>query len=589
MKKLTAILLAIGLLCMLAMPAMAASEPVITRQPQNPTYNEYATAMYTVTAHGSNLSCTWYMEYEGKTYNISNLSVGVQPWEGFAGETYGPMAPSTNGSFTTFTYFFGGIGPELSGARIYAVVEDGHYEVTSAKSVIQVVDGVGTPPEIKVVPSMEVYQDEVLDLFCDATDPRGGNLSYLWYETSTGKLENIIAINRGSEERDTLRVDTSATGTRYYVCSVGTSNGGSAYSSVIPVTVLEKSDIAVKFTNDSVSHVGYTMTVDIEAMRDEDARIWNAFLERDVQYQWYKDGMPIAGANTKSLKMLEEYEGCYIHVAVTCYDLVMCCIPFEVTKETAAFGIQSDTVPDGKVGESYSFQLDANDPDAYFQIYYNPGKPNEFEETGLSLSTDGKISGTPNKAGEYTFTIHASCARGEDYRILTLTVTEGDETRLELLEAPDKVEYYAGETLDLTGLKVRVYNPDGTYFDSLDGDNLTIFDGPLENLGERKIKISYGEAFTFFYVTVKEGTTEPTEPADPTDPTKPSEEPTAPAEAPTEPSKDADVVKPTTTDEANENDAQKKDGMPWWGILLIAIAAAGGGVAVTLLVLKKKK
>jgi hypothetical protein len=49
------------------------------------------------------------------------------------------------------------------------------------------------------------------------------------------------------------------------------------------------------------------------------------------------------------------------------------------------------------------------------------------------------------------------------------------------------------------------------------------------------------------------------------------------------------VVKPTTTDEANENDAQKKDGMPWWGILLIALGAAGAGVAVTVILMKKKK
>lgn len=149
---------------------------------------------------------------------------------------------------------------------------------------------------------------------------------------------------------------------------------------------------------------------------------------------------------------------------------------------------------------------------------------------------------------------------------------------------------------------MRVIKADGTHFESLNGDKLTIFDGPLDNVGERKIKVSYGEAFTFFYVTVNEGTTdstesttptepttEPTTPTEPVDSTEPSEEGTAtPTEPPTEPSKGDEAVNPTTN-EADEKDAQRKTGMPWWGILLIAIAAAGTGVAITILVLKKKK
>ena len=42
---------------------------------------------------------------------------------------------------------------------------------------------------------------------------------------------------------------------------------------------------------------------------------------------------------------------------------------------------------------------------------------------GLSLSTDGKITGTPTKAGVFDITIHASCAEGEDQRTFKLTIT----------------------------------------------------------------------------------------------------------------------------------------------------------------------
>jgi hypothetical protein len=128
-------------------------------------------------------------------------------------------------------------------------------------------------PTINVPASMTVKQGENLDLYCSATSPDGSKLSYLWYSTSTGKLEDIIAINRGAETNDTLHVDTSTPGIYYYVCGVDTANGGSAYSSIITVTVLEKttsiqvnyigtinytvSGNVVKVTHDLACKVGY--------------------------------------------------------------------------------------------------------------------------------------------------------------------------------------------------------------------------------------------------------------------------------------------------------------------------------------------
>lgn len=340
MKKFTAILLIAALSCLLAIPAAATTELSIVRQPQNPTVIEYGIAKYEVKVYGYNLYCTWYMDYQGKTYDISDTSVGIQPWEPYAGETYGDLDPEVNGAFTTFRYFFAGIGPELDGAKIYAVITNGHNELTSQKAHIRVVEDAGTPPVIMVTSGMEVYQDEPLELYCEASDPMGGTLSYLWYETATGELEDIIAVNRGSEDKDTLRVDTSTPGTYYYVCGVDTSNGGSAYSSVIPVTVYYKqNEIPVQYTEDSRSLVGYTITVDIMAMMDQDARIWNAVLENRVQYQWYQDGQPIDGATSKALMLEDNQVGKLVCVVITCDDLVISGLPFEVTKE------QSD-IPD---------------------------------------------------------------------------------------------------------------------------------------------------------------------------------------------------------------------------------------------------
>ena len=424
MKKLTAIMLIAALICLLAIPAAATTELSIVLQPQNPTAIEYDLVEYEIKAYGYNLYCTWYMEYEGKTYDISDTSVGVQPWEPYAGETYGDRAPEVNGAFTTFRYFFAGIGPELDGAKIYAVITNGHKEITSQKARIRVAEDVGNPPVIMVASEMEVYQDEPLELYCEASDPMGGTLSYLWYQTSTGELEDIIAVNRGSEDKDTLRVDTSTPGTYYYVCGVDTSNGGSAYSSVIPVTVYYKqNEIPVQYTEDSRSLMGYTITVDIMAMMDQDARIWNAVLENRVQYQWYQDGQAIDGATSKALKLEDTHDGKTIHVVVTCDDLVMRGTGFEITREKPPFGIGTEALPGGTVGESYTAQLEANNPDAVFEDWAVGTEGTTLSSIGLNLSSDGKITGTPTKAGVFDITIHASCAEGEDQRTYKLTIT----------------------------------------------------------------------------------------------------------------------------------------------------------------------
>ena len=73
---------------------------------------------------------------------------------------------------------------------------------------------------------------------------------------------------------------------------------------------------------------------------------------------------------------------------------------------------------------------------------------------------------------------------------------------LEIMRVPNKVVYEAGEKLDMKGLWVRIYTPDG-YVDSYDGKNLEYSKKELTTLGEQKIKVSYNGGFEIFIVTVK--------------------------------------------------------------------------------------
>lgn len=232
-KRIFALLLCVLLLGVLAMPAAAADDPVITLQPQSYHYPQYSVAVYTVKATGNNLRATWYIKYEGVTYNLSDNTNGMEPWEGFAGENYGPMEDGPN----TFSWFFGGIEEGLNGAEIWCVIENGHNAVESAHAIITV-QGIALPPEILQIPvSLTVNRGEAAEVRCVAKSNNASQLVFQWYETATGKLMDIRAMD--GEEADYLFPDTQNVGTRYYVCYVRASDGGMAYSSVVPVTVVD--------------------------------------------------------------------------------------------------------------------------------------------------------------------------------------------------------------------------------------------------------------------------------------------------------------------------------------------------------------
>ena len=126
---------------------------------------------------------------------------------------------------------------------------------------------------------------------------------------------------------------------------------------------------------------------------------------------------------------------------------------------------------------------------------------------------------TPESGAEY-----ANTAEFE------ITISEpGPEYTIEIQQLPNKLTYTSGEKLDLTGLRVRIWTPDG-YIDSRDGERLTYTDRALVTVGEQKIKLAYEDAFEIFIVTVVAAPEEPTTPA--TEPTVPVTEPAA---TPTEP------------------------------------------------------
>ena len=349
MRKVICLLLVLLMSFLFALPAMAAPEgPEITLQPQSPNYPEYSVAIYTVKAEGTNLTATWYIEWQGKTYTASNIGGSMQPWEPYAGEAYGARKLDDN----TFAFIFEGIEYDLDGAYIWCVIEDGHYDVTSQKARISV-GNPNSPPEIISIPSqITVEQGTYAEIRCVAKAPEDTQLSFLWYESDTGKMEDIRAVNRGTETTDYLICDTSYPGVRNYICFIDTSNGGFANSSFVTVTVTPK---------------------------------------------------------TQSVPQPQ---------------------------------FLTESLPEAVVGTQYSIQLQCSDPEAEFFPYYNPGGNNDLDKTGLGLSIDGLLIGTPTAAGDYSFCVCAVGAGGEDYRVYTLKVVQApvQETTVPTVTLPETTQ-----------------------------------------------------------------------------------------------------------------------------------------------------
>lgn len=235
MKRLTIILCLILILPVLVLPAYANKAPIITQQPQNCIFPENSVATWSVEATGTDLSYTWYIRYHGIDYcTLTSFNEG-HPWqEGVLGSGYG-------WNQTGNVFYINGIGSALDGAVIFCIVTSGANDFTVSHFATISVSGQVMPPTLVVPASVTIEQDKILKLYCDATAAEGDEvISYLWYETTTGELKDIVAIgiNEGYEENYPILVcDTTTPGTRYYVCMVETQKGGRAYSSVIPVTV----------------------------------------------------------------------------------------------------------------------------------------------------------------------------------------------------------------------------------------------------------------------------------------------------------------------------------------------------------------
>lgn len=80
------------------------------------------------------------------------------------------------------------------------------------------------------------------------------------------------------------------------------------------------------------------------------------------------------------------------------------------------FLITTETLPDGKEGQDYEASLTASGDITSWNLYSGTFPP------GLSLSTEGKITGIPTRSGEYEFTVRARSGKLSTRKTLSIKI-----------------------------------------------------------------------------------------------------------------------------------------------------------------------
>jgi hypothetical protein len=352
------------------------------------------------------------------------------------------------------------------------------------------------------------------------------------------------------------------------------------------------------FTSGSKFEVGGTVKVDegetlLSTYNNGTSDIYNAYLEGDVQYYWMRDG--VYYADGPSLKLKESDKGCEFYCVAALYsdaDHTQQCGTIYSKKFTVPAAtipdITTKTIPNGKVGEYYYQKLKCTDPDATFSLFRS-SLPD-----GLTLTQHGEIEGTPTKAGFWYVVVMATPEAGADYANTMeyeITIEEGQQYSLEIMEVPNKLTYTAGEKLDMTGLWVRIYTPDG-FIDSRNGKYLTYSTKALTTVGEQKIKLTYEDAVEFFIVTVNEAPPEETEPTE-TEPAESEPTETDPTENVTE--EDTDPTEEETSKRSkrdrdrNAEDSGDSDSLMLVIVWILAFVSIAAVTALIVVLIKQKK
>lgn len=382
-------------------------------------------------------------------YNVSyQWYEGDQP---IGGETSGQFKPDTTQAGSKIYYCLA-VNNGDTGEITYAFSEPFSFTVEAAPAL--------PTPKVSITGKTTVEQGENAVLEVQVSEVF--NASYQWYENAAP-----ISGATGSQ----YRLDTSETGSQTYVCEVTSSANGqtaTAYSEPVTVTVEAKPTLptpTVTVSGNTKAYVGDNAVLYAQVTDDYNAG-----------YQWYNGRDAISGATGRQYKPDTSRPGTWT------YSCVVTNSGYGTTTSNFAsvnFTVEAPPLDKPTVTITGNNRVSVGD-NAVLEARVRGGGSNVSYQWYIGLGSywapidDGSGKSAQyrpdtSKAGDYAYycEITSSDNYGQSVKVKSdpVSYTVVERTRqiksVKVYSQPKKVRYNDGETLDTTGLQLRVDYSDG--------------------------------------------------------------------------------------------------------------------------------
>lgn len=330
-------------------------------------------------------------------------------------------------------------------------------------------------PSVIVSPDAACSVNDVIEIFVKSS-VTGGQLSYQWYASLDDSTANGQLIPGATGP--TYIVNTASPGCVYYYCMVTNSSGNQARSTVSDTIEVRVSEVQV-----SGIYIN-TMPQKLEYMEGDSLDTTGMSIRVD-----YADGSCAVMNNGFSVypTVLEEYGEQEIQVNFANHS---CSFKVKVdTEEEIIEKIEIGTMP---AKTRYELGDDLDIRGLVLKVTSNKGETSV--KNGFSC-----VPSTLNIVGKQTVTVRyegKSCT-------FEVTVNEPEvPIRIDVASRAKKLEYNVGDSLDSSGLVIRVTGSNGGSEEVRSG--FTCEPSVLSAPGKQKITVSYEGFQCTYYVTVTE-------------------------------------------------------------------------------------
>lgn len=369
-----------------------------------------------------------------------------------------------------------GINIYLRGTSIAVGSYNCVINVNDANSLICPINIVPAKPSISASSDVQCSTNDAVQINVSASVGDGGTLSYQWYSSTVNNVTSGTELHGATQ--NSLLVNTSASGTTYYYCIVTNTNNGAASMSISRTISVTVKDVAVSAISvdtmptqrdytlgDTLNLTGLRIKVSLE---NGDSRI--------ITDGFSASPLELSRVGTQTIEIGYMGKTCSFTVNVEEAD--------EVVE-----GIGVLTLPD-KTEYTVGDTLDT--AGLSIRVYTNNGHRDVSQDLDCSPSVLGQ-------AGTQTITVSYG---GKTCTFSVQVNAENKPVSLAVKTMPDKRTYSVGDTLDTTGLVLKLSSSSGSSEEITEG--FVCSPTTLDTAGRQEITVTYGELTCRFSVTVEE-------------------------------------------------------------------------------------